>query len=339
MSQGTARHCRLSVRLGSARPRGAHRVRTIAILVSVVVFVVPVGSATGWFSSTVASANPAHFLGAYVNPSGSGQTPASFSAFESMVGRPLAMDRVYINWDTPLPTSQLSWDVGNGVVPVLSIKARTDSGDLIPWSQIAAGQDDPAIIKQARALASVNSPIVLAFNHEPELDTLSGTAASFVAAWRHYVTIFRSTGATNVSFAVILLAKTYVSSSIASWYPGDKFVDWVGADGYNFYGCSGGAGKWLAFSDIFASFNQFATAHLKPAIVAEWASTEDPSRPGRKAQWISAAATTLQSWPQVKATLYFDGVGRDPGCQWPVTSSSSASSAFISYANGPWPTS
>ena len=329
---------RPSSRHRAAKPRLASRHRVVAFLGVFAGFLVFTGLVLGSGESGVASANPVHSLGAFVNPSGSGQSPASFSSFESMIRRPLAMDRIYANWDTALPTTQISWDIGNGIVPVLSIKARTNSGTIIPWSQIAAGLDDRAITAQAKALAAVKSPVVLAFNHEPELDTSNGTAASFVAAWRHYVTVFRSLGVTNVSFAAILLAKTYGSSAIGSWYPGDNFVDWVAADGYNFYGCSGGTARWFTFASIFNGFNQFATAHARPALVAEWASTEDPSIPGRKAQWISDAATTLQSWPSIKAVLYFDGVGHEPGCQWPVTSSTSAANAFISMASGPWAT-
>ena len=324
--------------LSAMKPRLASRYRVVAFLGVFVGFLILTGLVPGSSGSGVASAVPVHSLGAFVNPSGAGQTPASVSSFESMIRRPLAMDRVYANWDTTLPTTQMSWNIGSGIVPVLSIKARTNSGTIIPWSQIAASLDDSAITTQAKALAALKSPVVLAFNHEPELDTSNGTAASFVAAWRHYVTVFRSLGVTNVAFAEILMAKTYGSSAIGSWYPGDNFVDWVAADGYNFYGCSGGSVRWLTFASIFNGFNQFASAHARPALVAEWASTEDPSSPDRKAGWISDAATTLQSWPSIKAVLYFDGIGHEPGCEWPVTSSSSSANAFISMASGSWAT-
>jgi beta-mannanase len=61
------------------------------------------------------------------------------------------------------------------------------------------------------------------------------TPADFVAAWRRVVDIFREVGAANVSFAWIPVVYpdhpvTWVDSDIAAYYPGDSYVDWVGAD-------------------------------------------------------------------------------------------------------------
>jgi hypothetical protein len=150
------------------------------------------------------------------------------------------------------------------------------------------------------------------------------------------VTVFRAHGATNVSFALILLSKTFASSTIGPWYPGNSYVDWVAADGYNFDGCGVGSAKWFTFSTLFSNLNNFAVLHGKPAMIAEWASTEDSLMTGRKAAWISAAATTMMSWPHIKAALYFDGVGLHPGCTWPLPSSISALDAFALLGSQAW---
>jgi hypothetical protein len=248
------------------------------------------------------------------------------SSLESSVGRKFDVNRIFTQWNSPQPVPQASWDVANGIIPLVSIDAVTASGPVL-WAQIASGADDSAIVAQARGLASLNAPVLLNFSHEPAQSTGNGTASQFVAAWQHYVTVVRQY-ASNVSFVLILVASGYNAKTIGPWYPGDSYVDWVGADGYNYFGCNGRTSVWSDFSTVFASFENFAVAHSKPAVVAEWGSTEDPNMPGRKAQWITAAGQTMENWPQVKAASYFDAYGPATKCEWPLTSSSSALQAF-----------
>ncbi len=266
-------------------------------------------------------------FGASASPQ-SGPAPGTLTSLEAALGRRVDVDRIYADWDQVEPDSQVVWDVDNGIIPVLSIKAITSVGRVVPWAQIAAGDDDAAIVAQAKGLASLRSPVILAFNHEPESDPSYGSPADFVAAWRHYVTVFRAEGATNVSFVLILEARSYDPATIDEWYPGDSYVDWVAADGYNRFGCDGSPPQWQDFSTLFSPLNSFAVAHDKPAMITEWGSAEDPAVPGRKAQWITDAAQTLIGWPQVKASMYFDNGGSKTQCNWPLTSSASALDAF-----------
>jgi mannan endo-1,4-beta-mannosidase len=57
----------------------------------------------------------------------------------------------------------------------------------------------------------------------------------FVAAWRHLVTLFRSDGAENVTWIWTLQADEPGTGPIAEWWPGAKYVDWVGIDGYYYH--------------------------------------------------------------------------------------------------------
>ena len=143
--------------------------------------------------------------------------------------------------------------------------------------------------------------------------------------------------APNVSFALVLTSGGYGPNAIQAWYPGDAYVDWMGSDGYNTFGCRGTGGPvWQDFSSIFGDFYNFAVAHNKPAVIAEWGSTEDPATPGRKAAWITAAGQTMETWPQLKAASYFDAPGQDLRCFWPLTSSPSATAAFAGLGSQSW---
>ena len=57
-------------------------------------------------------------------------------------------------------------------------------------------------------------------------------AATFVAAWRHIVTLFRTEGADNVTWLWTLQADRPGTGPIASWWPGSQYVTWIGIDGY-----------------------------------------------------------------------------------------------------------
>jgi len=90
------------------------------------------------------------------------------------------------------------------------------------------------------------------------------TRADFVNAWRRVVDIFHQQGVTNVAWLwnpVIPPPAWYGGDWDPDWeayYPGDAYVDWVGAD---FYQCPP---EWL--DPVYS----FATTHGKPVFIAEF---------------------------------------------------------------------
>jgi hypothetical protein len=284
---------------------------------------------------SVAPATGALF-GAVVLSRGGRSATASFSALQAQLGRKLDTQRVYQSWNDVEPSTTVRWDVANGHLPVISIKTATDAGAIVRWAAIAAGKDDAAIDAQADGLKSLGVPVLLSLNHEPALSPQDGSPADYVAAWRHYVNVFRARGATNVAFVFISGTGSYGSGVAARYYPGDAYVDWIGVDAYNGDGCTTGHGVWSSFASLVAPFYAFGTAHHKALLVAEWASVENPAQPGLKARWITAAARTIASWPSIKAVEYFDGPGATPSCGWPLSTSASALAALRQMAAEPY---
>ena len=47
------------------------------------------------------------------------------------------------------------------------------------------------------------------------------------------------------------------------YWPGSDQIDWIGADGYNFYQC-GGRTEWRTFDAIYTGFIRFGERHMKP---------------------------------------------------------------------------
>ena len=91
-------------------------------------------------------------------------------------------------------------------------------------------------------------------------------AATFVAAWRHVVTLFRDQGAHNVTWLWTLQAdEPGTAPTIAPWWPGSQYVTWVGIDGY-YYRPSD------TFSSVFGkTITQVRILTGKPLLLSETA--------------------------------------------------------------------
>ena len=229
-----------------------------------------------------------------------GANTPDIGTIESQTGAHLTLDRTYSRWTDPQPSRDLVADKAAGRLPALSIKPLG-----VSLASIANGSQDSVIRAQAAGLRAFGAPLLLTFDHEPDQAGRSA-APQFVAAWRHYVDVFRAEGVTNVAWVPILMATTFRSGTADAWYPGDDYADWIGADGYNWaFSKKNPHAPWTPFASVFGGAVTYATAHAKPLLVAEFASADDPHDPTHKPSWITDAAAQLKQWPQVKGAVWF----------------------------------
>ena len=272
---------------------------------------------------------------AHVEAVGGQDNAGAVAAFEAKLGRKLDAHWVFARWDDPLSSGIVAGDITRGRIPILSIRPQRKDGSTLSWGSIAAGTHDANIRSQADAIAALSAPIILTLHHEPD-QINHGTAAEFVAAWRHYVSIFRARGVTNVAWNWIMTPSSFRTPPIGpganALYPGDDVVDWISLDPYNWYGCMpNGPTAWRPLREMVTPFAAWAEPHGKPLMLAEWASAEDPARATRKAEWFAEAAVTLQEFAKIKAVSYYEGVGK---CPWWSGSSASSQLAFGDLASG-----
>ncbi len=251
---------------------------------------------------------------------------------EQKIGRRFAIDHRYYRWDASFPGAVESWTLAAGRLPLLAWVPRKVDGTWFPWHDIVVGKYDSLIHQRARALRDLGKPIMLTFQHEP--DTSNYPASDFVAAWRRIVDIFRAEGATNVVWVWNLMAYTFLDGgrSPEPYWPGDTYVDWIAADGYNWYGSKSNPGPWRTLTQIFGSWYSWSKSRGKPLMIAETGVLEDTTTPDplRKANWFRDAAATLKTWPEVKAFVYFNPFG------WHFDSSAASTAAFKDLANDPY---
>jgi beta-mannanase len=137
-------------------------------------------------------------------------------------------------------------------------------------SGIAAGAYDTYLRLYADSVRDFGHAVVIGFGHEMNAPTYSWgyrhvPASTFVAAWRHIVSLFRSEGAENVTWLWTLQADLPGTGPIQDWWPGAGYVTWVGIDGY-----------YYRPSDTFASIfgktiDQVRAFTGKPVLLSETA--------------------------------------------------------------------
>jgi hypothetical protein len=267
------------------------------------------------------------YFGARVEAQGGETLTDALRRVERQIGRKFAIDHAYYSWGAHIPTSHQRWDVDTGRIPFVNWRSG------YPWSSIANGSHDDWIRSRAEAFKDFGHPIYLTFHHEPENDlSRFGTPEAFARAFRHIVTIFRRRGADNVAFVWTMMSWSFNPRSGRDpnpYYPGNRYVDFVGADGYNWYPGRPGT-EWTSFREIFSDVNRWSVRHDKPWMAVEYGCQEDRSVPGRKARWFRRALATARNWRHLKALMYFDV---DADFDWTTDTSSSSITAYRAIAN------
>ena len=308
-----------------------------------------------WFPATGA------YLGASVSAQADETLPVcrdtsqrtSREAFEHPVctGKGTFLDHQFHRWDgsrqaKPWPTDYDRWSRDQGRRLFINWTARRADGEIVRWAEIAGGRHDATIDAQAQAVKAFEAPIYLSFHAEPEHKDASspwGTPKDFRTAWRRIVDRFRAADVDNVRWVFTLMAWTWNPSSKrdpSAFWPGTEYVDAVGVDGYNWYGCSGAKNAWASLGAIMQRPYEWAEARGKPMFVAEWGSVEDPADHERKGLWLREAAEWVKSHPNVKALTYFHRDDVEPSvvrdCDWTVDTSLASLLAFRSLVVDPY---
>jgi hypothetical protein len=222
-----------------------------------------------------------------------------------------------------------SW--GSQSIPVSSNLSQPN----FQLSDVIEGRHDAYIRKFATAAKSWGKPFFLRFNWEMNggwfawAEGVNGNkTGEFVAAWRHVHDIFTEVGATNATWVWCPnVDPENRFQKLNGLYPGDAYVDWTGLDGYNWGTNPARPDKWRSFDSLYGSTYKLITESIapsKPMIISEIGSTEYG---GSKAAWITDMLAKLPTaYPKVKGLLWFEKY--DDGMDWPLATSSSATSAF-----------
>jgi mannan endo-1,4-beta-mannosidase len=197
-------------------------------------------------------------------------TPPSYQPIEDFakaVGKAPNLVGYYSGWAQPFSMSFAETVHKHGVIPFVQIDPTFAS---VP--AIAAGDYDTYLRLYADSVRDFGHQVVIGFGHEMNAPYYSWgygrvAPATFVAAWQHVVSLFRTEGADNVTWLWTIQADTKGTGPIASWWPGPSYVTWVGIDGY--YNSPSDT-----FNRIFVpTITQVRTLTGKPILLSETAVT------------------------------------------------------------------
>jgi mannan endo-1,4-beta-mannosidase len=175
-------------------------------------------------------AKAAAYLGVY--ESGPPHTYQPVTEFAKASGRHPNLVGYYSGWGVPFARAFAETVHKRGAVTILQMDP-TDAS--VP--AIVRGGYDQYLRAFADSVRDFGHPVVIGFGHEMNADWYSWgykhvPAPTFVAAWRHIVSLFRSQGANNVSWLWTINQDLSTTGPLASWWPGARYVTWVGIDGY-----------------------------------------------------------------------------------------------------------
>lgn len=179
--------------------------------------------------------------------------PGSGTVYLGAAGDSQALARA-----TGIPLSDHAYAYFSGGVPAGRMITVKDNGT---WRSVAAAGPGSAtynnIVRWAQTIKARGGMVMFAYHHEPEGANSKryGTPAEYIQAWRRVVTIFRSQGVRNVIYTWQMTAWAFRASPsdpryAGRWYPGDDYVDSVGADAYNWGVCGEGSGNWQELATL-----------------------------------------------------------------------------------------
>jgi Glycosyl hydrolase family 26 len=206
-------------------------------------------------------------LASYLGVFEPGAPPAydPVAVFAAAAGREPNLLGFYSGWTEPFDTSFAQTLHRHGVIPFVQIDP-TDAS----IAAIANGTYDDYLRTYADSVRGFDHNVVIGFGHEMNAPWYPWgyrhvTPATFVAAWRHIVTLFRDDGADNVTWVWTVQADEPGTRPIASWWPGAQYVTWVGIDGYYYRPTD-------TFGSVFGqTIDQVKAFTSKPVLLSETA--------------------------------------------------------------------
>jgi hypothetical protein len=274
--------------------------------------------------------------------SGGDNGSTSTTTLESQINRKFAFVYHFHGIDeTNIPNSAEKYLSSQGRYLHINLESRryvTCCGGVY-YSDITAGKLDSALKAQAANFKALGKPVFVTFDHEPDTKQKwgqHGSAAQFVAAWRHIVTVYRNAGATNVVWVWTVTGWKGNWTKEDQLWPGSSYVDWISWDPYNLAGCQDGTinyDQWISFQqsfkDSYAWFKKGGTYGeidgSKPFMFSEFGTVTDYAHISATANWYAAVPSTLKSYPQIKAVTQFN-VKRD--CDFRISSNSTVLSSY-----------
>ncbi len=113
----------------------------------------------------------------------------------------------------------------------------------------------------------------------------NNTPEEFIKAWQHIYIYFNELGISNVTW---VWCPNYPSSTY--YYPGSKFVDWIGVSCLN-YGKNLRDKNWVSFSELYQPFKKTLCTFQKPIMLLEFGTIAGENQ----SLWLNSALIDIKN--------------------------------------------
>ena len=265
---------------------------------------------------------------------------ATMDATAAKIGGAPSMVGYFSGWDEDFRDEAVTRSWQRGKLPMMTWESRPigSANNVVDEPEyslprIIGGEFDDYLRGYAADIVSTGMPLAIRLDHEmngvwyPWSETTAGgfslngnSRGDYVAMWKHVHDIFEAAGAND--YVIWVWAPNRVDNlptalqtpeRLASLYPGDDYVDWVGMSGY--LRPPFDDAEEHTFDETFgATLSQLRGLTSKPILLAEVGASEIE---GHKPGWIASFFQSLTaeenrdiigfSWFSLAITTYVEG--------------------------------
>ncbi len=190
----------------------------------------------------------------------------------------------------------------NGVIPVQQVGAKLElvvSGSLDDVIQKAAQES----VRYGEEHGGFFLSPFWEMNLSKKVWPWAGRSVLFKDAWKHLWEIFESEGANKYA---TWTPAYHTDGSLVGYWPGDKYVDWIGFSAYDRRVLDDFFGHRSLHTLIARAYRTFAKKK-KPYIIEEMGT----SRTSHQPEWLRQAISYIKDRPNIKGYLYWDNVNNE----------------------------
>jgi hypothetical protein len=264
-------------------------------------------------------------LGSYLSLDGMGY-PDAVKLRRRQLGRDQRITHVFYAWPDRLPTKIEGMPKKS--VPMVSWRGPR-------YSAILSGDSDDLIAAAARRIRDMDRPVLMRWGWEMNGRWYEWSGfqngqdpGSYVKCYKHIRKIFDDEGAGRVSW---VWSPNWNSAPPDEWnrmdayYPGDKYVDWVGVSGYNLNQES----PATLFDPVYRKYS-----NRKPIMITEVGAKDHGGT--SKEDWIKDFSAYVEQRPAIGGVVWFDTDTHDAYTEdWRFDTRPESAAAFTAMARSP----
>ena len=217
-------------------------------------------------------------------------------AFMNVTGTQVGLVLYYSAWNDPFQTRFAGWAHGRHALPMVQMEPRG-----VTLASIAVGHSDAYLRRFAASVRAFRYPVAVSFAPEANGPFYSWgcghtPAPVYVAAWRHVHKVMTQAGGRNITWVWDMNRTFHRTCPLSARWPGARYVDWAGVDGY-----WRGPGSTFA-TTLAPTIRAVRQLTGKPVVIGETGAPHVPAAPAWVRSVFEGAATT----PGIISVVWFD---------------------------------